>query len=223
VNIPPPKLMPRIGLAVLLVVVGSTPLAVGSPSISWSGQQNVVLGLGPDDNTTFFDLNSDGVDDFGFRNYNGTMSLVPLGNNAAAADSEWQSGHLNYLPMSTGALIAELLSSPFVWDTAEDELVSYMMHDPSGEVIGIGPWRGVTDGLLGISFEIDGQTHYGWVRMTDDSETAFVVRDWAFETQPGFGINAGVVPEPGTVGLFVCGLGALACSQWWRKKSRTKP
>ncbi len=215
------KLMPRVGVAVVLLVAHSSLRVFGSPSISWSGEQNVVLGLGPSDNTTFFDLNGDGMDDFGFRNYNGTMSLVPVLGSSATATT--QGGYDRYRPISAGTMVSQLLDTPLLWMNDEDYLVSYMMHDPTGEVIGIGPWLGVDHGLLGLSFDIGGQTHYGWMRLTDVSETEFLVHDWAYETHPGFGIIAGVVPEPGTMALFVCGLGALGWSQWRKHQSRTKP
>ena len=157
-------------------------------SIWWSGERNVVLGLGPGMNMTPFDLNGDGNDDFGFRNNEGTLSLVPVGGNRAAADPTWQPGHLNYRPLPPGTLIGAPLPGDFVWDGDENFLVSYM---PVG---GSGPWHGIQYGLLGVSFEINGQTHYGWIRMSDVSPVSFILHDWAYETQPGVPIKAGAKP-----------------------------
>jgi len=197
VNIAAPRLVSRIVLVVILAAAGFTTRSAAS--ISWSGQRNIVLGLGPDDNTTFFDLNGDGVDDLGFRNYNGTMSLVPVPGNAATATS--QGGYDRYRPVAAGTMVSQLLDAPLLWMNDEDYLVSYMMHDPTGEVVGIGPWRGVTNGALGVSFQADGETHYGWIRMSDVSETTFVVHDWAYETQPDVGIVAHATSDLAFVGI----------------------
>lgn len=178
--------MLKIVLAVTLGAVGLATRAAGR--IYWSGPQNIVLGLGPDDNTTFFDLNGDGVDNLGLRNYNGTMSLVPLPGNAVTATS--LGGYDRYRPIAAGTMVGHLLDAALLWMNKEDYLVSYMMHDPTGEVLGIGPWRGVTNGVLGVSFQANGETHFGWIRMSDMSETAFVVHDWAYETQPAVSLVA---------------------------------
>jgi len=213
-----PRLLPRTGLAVVLLSVGLTLRAFGYPCISWSGQRDVILGLGPDDNTTFFDLNGDGVNDFGFRNYNSTMSLVPAPGSLATATAG--GGYQWYGPLNAGTMVSEILNAPLSWSSEERYLVSYMMHDPTGEVVGIGPWLGVDHGLLGVSFDIGGQTHYGWMRMSDVSETAFAVHDWAYETQPGLGINAGVVPEPSSTFVVACGLGVLGLAEWRRRRQQ---
>jgi hypothetical protein len=157
-------------------------------SICWSGEQNVALGLGPGMNITYFDLNGDGTDDFGFRNYEGTLSLVPVGGNSAAADPTWQPGHLNYRPLAAGTPIGEALPGAFVWDGDENFLVSYM------DVGGSGPWHGVQYGLLGVSLETNGQTHYGWIRMSGVSQVTFILHDWAYERRPDAAIKAGAGP-----------------------------
>lgn len=40
-------------------------------------------------------------------------------------------------------------------------------------------------------------------------DTGFTYHGWAYETQPGFGITLGMVPEPSTWGLLLVGLGCL--------------
>lgn len=51
----------------------------------------------------------------------------------------------------------------------------------------------VTDGYLGVSFQFDGNTHYGWVRMdTDvDGDNIITIKDYAFESSPDTAIGAG--------------------------------
>ncbi len=200
---------------VLHRVVGSAILTfymvnavVAESSIIWSGIQDIVIGLGPGLSSTYLDLNDDGIDNFVFINESGTLSLGPIANSAAIADPTWQPGQTRYRPLEETMLIGMDIDSPYEWNQSEDMIVSYMMHIPTGEVIGIGPWHTVTNGLLGISFEIDGNTHYGWMRMSDVSFSTFIVHDWAYETQPGVGIGAGVIPEPGTLILLLSG-GAL--------------
>jgi hypothetical protein len=157
-------------------------------SIWWSGpRERRLVPIDPD-----FDIDADGAADFLFSNNEGTLSFIPLAQNAGVATSE--AGYDRFRPLPSGAPIGEILAAPYLWMDKEDYLVSYMMHDPTGDVIGIGPWRGVQYGLLGVSFEINSQTHYGWIRMSDVSPVTFVLHDWAYETRPGVPIKAGAKP-----------------------------
>ena len=49
------------------------------------------------------------------------------------------------------------------------------------------------DGYVGVSFDIDGNTHYGWVRLASGSDSSnFTILDFAYESTAGAPINAGV-------------------------------
>ncbi len=60
----------------------------------------------------------------------------------------------------------------------------------------------------GLRFEINGNTHYGWVRLRDLNLGALgggFVQEYAYETEPDTPIR--IIPEPSVVGLL--GTGAL--------------
>ncbi len=185
---------------------------VAESSIVWSGIQDIVIGLGPGLSSTYLDLNDDGIDNFVFINNESTLSLGPISNSAAIADPTWQLGKTRYRPLEETMLIGMELDSPYEWNQSEDMILSYMMHIPTGEVIGGGPWHTVTNGLLGISFEIDGNTHYGWMRMSDISFSTFRVHDWAYETQPHVGIVAHVTRDLSFVSIAQASDGTLSLS-----------
>lgn len=56
-----------------------------------------------------------------------------------------------------------------------------------------GSWIDVEDKYLGVEFYIDGNKHYGWVRLdVDDSEAVnYVIKDYAYESNPDWPILAG--------------------------------
>ena len=61
----------------------------------------------------------------------------------------------------------------------------------------IGEFTGGLD-YLGVEFEISGATHYGWLEIESASQfTRVLVHRWAYESEPGIGIIAGI-PEPGS-------------------------
>ncbi len=69
----------------------------------------------------------------------------------------------------------------------------------------------VSEGYVGVEFDNDGNTHYGWVAVSLTAPTSgnlqLEITDYAWENVANTGINAGAVPEPSTYAL---GLGLLA-------------
>jgi hypothetical protein len=79
-----------------------------------------------------------------------------------------------------------------------------------------GPWFEARERYLGFAFLIDGETHYGWARLSVRSAFAFPgmarIEGYAYETIPGKPIIAGdqgnttnVSLEPGTLGALAMG------------------
>jgi hypothetical protein len=55
-----------------------------------------------------------------------------------------------------------------------------------------GPFIGVTDAYVGLSFDISGQTHYGWARIDVSADaTTITVKDYAYDATPNTAIPAG--------------------------------
>ncbi|MGA8764470.1 MAG: hypothetical protein WB562_16500 [Candidatus Sulfotelmatobacter sp.] len=100
-----------------------------------------------------------------------------------------------------------------------------------------GNWVNVTDRYLGMRFQIDGQTHYGWARLTvkvtnNPINILAELTGYAYETLPDMPIIAGKTssadaeetaqnhasgPVPATLGLLAMGTPAL--SAWRRQES----
>jgi hypothetical protein len=83
---------------------------------------------------------------------------------------------------------------------------------------GTGPWQNAQDLFLGLKFQISGETHYGWARLTTKSSPDKVVLEvrlsgYAYETVAGQSLKAGQrtgsddasLPEAGTVGALAGG------------------
>lgn len=69
---------------------------------------------------------------------------------------------------------------------------------------------------MGVEFQRDAATHYGWILLQISDHAAFgSIEAWAWETRPGVPILAGAVPEPSTWALLVGG-GVLMV--WFRRK-----
>jgi hypothetical protein len=104
----------------------------------------------------------------------------------------------------------------------------------------VGPWlnggKGVTDRYLGLKFKINGQFHFGWVRLTirtrKGGQFTATLTGYAYETIPGKAIIAGATKdaddvestaslstrtaEPATLGMLA--LGAPGLSIWRREE-----
>jgi hypothetical protein len=80
-----------------------------------------------------------------------------------------------------------------------------------------GPWandgKGVKDRYLGVRFEIKGEMHFGWMRLTVSTQSGYFnarLTGYAYETVPGKGIVAGETRGPDAITLPAGSLGALA-------------
>jgi hypothetical protein len=56
-----------------------------------------------------------------------------------------------------------------------------------------GPWVNVKGRYLGIKFQINGETHYGWIRMNVQCDDG-TITGYAYETVPNRPLDAGILP-----------------------------
>jgi hypothetical protein len=66
----------------------------------------------------------------------------------------------------------------------------------------VGPWRNVSDRYLGVKFQANRKTHYGWVRLsvrTTNSQITATLKGYAYETIPNKPIIAGKTKGPDVV------------------------
>lgn len=182
-----------------------------SASIIWSGTIEQKLGMGPVGYTYPLDMDDNGISDVIFDHYSQQLFFNPVDGNWGIAHQIADGTDYNddYVALSEGAFIGtdpEDLSH--YWWSGEDMLVGYMLFydglDFGGSFVN-------TSGFLGVSFDIQGSMHYGWIRLSHDlnapnGENLYLtIHDWAYESTPGMGIMAGAVPEPSSVLLVLVG------------------
>jgi hypothetical protein len=114
----------------------------------------------------------------------------------------------------------------------------------TGTFYSSGPWKNVKNRYLGLKFLIQGQIHFGWVRMTIsivNHNISGILNGYAYETVPNKPIITGrtkgldeigattgspaslsaPTPEPASLGLLAMGWQGL--SIWRREESATAP
>jgi hypothetical protein len=69
----------------------------------------------------------------------------------------------------------------------------------------LGPWGGVKNGYLGLTFRIHGQVHYGWARLSTFVKGGLPIvatlHGYAYETVPNKPIIAGKTKEPDDISV----------------------
>jgi hypothetical protein len=214
--------------------------ALGSRLLAYAAMAGASVGLGHSladaqvvytpthhniDQDYYLDLNHDGINDFHIHSYYlsgyGDLEVFPVitGNRIAALAKGCLGGEAA-APLALGATIGPgmLLGAKASCMAVMDSFYSF------------GPWINKQNHYLGFAFEVNGQTHYGWARMSMQGFFCFPcigrIFGYAYETTPGKSIVAGdeghgtqastqdsAAPTP---------LGALALGapglQLWRKR-----
>lgn len=222
-------------LAVYAIAAAASGVGVNAMAATENDQSHIVftpvnLNLGGLGETNLkLDLNHDGIDDITLMMFNsvyvqtsqafffegGTLRDDPAAGNAAILP-----------PLPKGAAIG----TPGHFHSAKAKLawgrdVGHSGH--SGYSTG-GPWaKSAADSFLGVRFLINGETHYGWIRMTV-SIYAFQVNDYitgyAYNTIANQPIRAGqglMKPQiaddvhPASLGALSLGADGL---KLWRKQ-----
>lgn len=141
------------------------------------------------------DINSDGILDIAlFANsssstYNGTLYVGgavfanPL-NGAALAGSTYTAYTYPYALNQGDTINAQLQ-----FQGAGIQTLNYSYSFGTSNVY-YGNWLTATDKYIGLRLEINGATHFGWIRL-DAGPGTFTVKDWAFDDQENQSIEAG--------------------------------
>ena len=198
-------------------------------------------------NTTL-DLNHDGITDFSFSGFhsshvgagvrkntyfnsqNGGLSILGAGSlNQILGSSK------NFYPaaLSAGAQIGSSGKFP----APKEILRAHDINSSTFFNFGYGPWGGskglgVQDRYLGAKFVINGQTHFGWIRVNLRVQLGGVIQakitGYAYEDLADTPIQAGKTKgtakvaeagsQPVTLGRLAAGAPAL---QLWRKQERS--
>ena len=145
------------------------------------------------------DLNGDGITDFGLVNgtelgHEGGQSLVPAVHGNAAL------GYAGSPQMFVSALPSGVKVGPgenFVRQRAA--MATWFIS--SGFFSSRGPWKSAHDKYVGVAFLIDGETHYGWARISI-KESKMLLTGYAYETTPNQPIKTGQTAEADRAGDF---------------------
>lgn len=151
----------------------------------------------PDNDTTFIDINGDGVNDFYFNAYSERLDGLYYFDAEATAQFIVADGVL--FPLAPGVVI--------------NGNTSYGSSGQYADLVG------GSNALIGFNFFIGADSHYGWMELGFDGSTALTLVTAAWESQAGEGIAAGLIPEASELAL-ASGLFAAAAVAVHRRRRR---
>lgn len=166
------------------------------------------------------DLNNDGNVDFivyvvdiaysgvfsipGIATYSGLFQdifLFPAPGNSAAASTVSAGAFIYPYALNSGDVIDTGLN--FRSDSVQSMatylgVIDYPAPGSTYPFYSFGNWQGgVTDKYLGLRFQADGNTYYGWARLDCGADHhSFTIKDYAYNSTPDEMIVAGEVPPP---------------------------
>jgi hypothetical protein len=167
--------------------------------------------------TQRWDVDGDGTDDFNWvaaawsKSY---TAIDSLSNNSATSALGMA------LTISNGTMIDSLTGWPLelAYFHQERDVTGGKKNKVVGtEIIGNWPNDLTQSAYVGLRFEINGNKHYGWARVSSEIGSAsLAVTQAAYESTPGAGIAAGdtgelnSVPEPSSMALMLLGAAGIA-------------
>ena len=137
----------------------------------------------------------DAIDDFEIRLIDSSdLRIRPLTGNNEVLGNPYSSGSSFYaypLAMNDGDTISNN-ASPGSWFNNSFSGGGGSIMDLNYSSGVRGNWSNKTDKYLGLRFNINGDTHYGWARLTVGvAGSEWVIKDYAYNTIPDEKINAG--------------------------------
>ncbi len=183
------------------------------------------------------DFNLDGTDDFTFDLEIDTLGgiyydyFIEPANGQTVREKISDTVKGAGFPLEAGTIISEsvVVNGPFDvdWGASKALLFSYGILD--GDAFDFGGFFTANQGYLGVSFEVDGSTHYGWIEFSHGADNIWFSEDdpylyvhgWAYENTPDTPIVAGVIPEPST-GILTM-VGSLSLLLIARSRRNGKP
>ena len=98
----------------------------------------------------------------------------------------------------------------------------------TSNVLEYGNWIGAQDKFISVAFNIAGQLHAGWIRISvDATDLSITVTDYAYKTVSCTPIVTGdtgsssTVPEPDTLGMLALGAVGVSLLKRRQKKSQS--
>lgn len=199
--------------------------ALAMLAVNAMGQATIVYGHFPitsplDTNTPFYPYDSQGYRLVGWNPFPGVSYGLALNGQgvtnytfvSSQAFSIEGSRTAGILALRTGTIFNDFWAVPlpqgyligadtgtYEWSQEHTLLTaarsSGLESDPT---LTIGFFTGLDSGYAGLKFEIDGQTHYGWVRVGAPGIglNGGWLYDYAYETRPNTPIRAGAKPVP---------------------------
>ena len=172
--------------------------------------------------TLIMDLNGDGVNDFRFVGesaFGGGLYLEPQNRNGVLGypADRFSSAYL-VRRLAAGNDISSTTSSGLLYVGYNPQPLSsitgpYLLYNLSRGGDGGGEFARAnsrqTEGYVGVQFFAADGLHYGWIRVRGGNYNDGRILDYAYNTVPGQGLAAGVVPEPSTLALLALGVAAL--------------
>ncbi len=176
------------------------------------------------------DVNQDGITDF-FATMTNHRTVVTSSAFSAQGGQLWERPIEGNAAIPKPLVPGALIGSSVVFDTSR-KLLGWgdsVNHSGHGGYYFGGPWAGsASDRYMGVRFLINGETHYGWIRMTVTVAPYRVtdfISGYAYNTVANQPIHAGEgAKKPVRAGLHPVTLGVLSLGALglllWRKKER---
>jgi len=182
------------------------------------------------------DLNNDGIEDFRFAGRPSSIRLECAEGNAAWCWPPQGVSSLSRLfPLEKGNLVGETVTGyteeTGQWRSEQILVNGYALSltaPPAPQIIPSGFYQFGTEAFAGLRFQVGTNTHYGGVYIEDIDPgpganplgAAFVVR-FAYEDQPDTPVE--IIPEPGSVVMWLGGAGLLTLYRRERARCRKHP